>query len=293
MAEITETTKREKVRYIPIEKLHDFPNHPFLVKDDEEMAQLVESIRMNGILTPIIARMREDGDYECVAGHRRKCACMKLGISVIPTIVRTLSRDEAVLAMVDSNLQREKLLPSERAKAYQMKMDAMKRQGKRTDLTLSPAATKLEIDSASEIGKQLGDSRDQVFRYIRLNYLRSELLKFVDDGKLGLRQGVELSYLQEEEQCDIGMFIDDNEVFPSHDQTIRMRKISKEGGLDTDKIYEIMGEKKPNQREGIKISFDRLGKYFDTGMSKKKMEETIIKALDLYMAREREGRDAR
>ncbi len=182
MAETTENAKREKVRYIPIEKLHDFPDHPFLVKDDEEMAQLVESIRMNGILTPIIARMREDGEYECVAGHRRKCACAKLGMAVIPTIVRTLSRDEAVLAMVDSNLQREKLLPSERAKAYQMKMDAMRRTAGRPPKNLSPVATNLSYDTASEIGKQLGDSRDQVFRYIRLNYLTPELLQFVDEG---------------------------------------------------------------------------------------------------------------
>lgn len=180
--------KREKVRVIPVQYVDDFPDHPFQIREDEEMAMLVESIRNNGVLTPILVRRKEDDRYEIISGHRRKYACMKLGMELIPLIVRDISRDEAVIAMVDSNLQREVILPSEKARAYKMKMDAMKRQGKRTNLTLSPVAIKSEIDSAAEIGRQLGERRDQVFRYIRLNELVPELLEMVDEVSCGRRK---------------------------------------------------------------------------------------------------------
>ena len=262
--------KREKVRVIPLKYIDDFPNHPFLVKDDESMAQLVKSIEMNGVLNPVIARKKDGERYELISGHRRKHACEVLGIENIPIIVRDLSRDEAVIEMVDSNLQREHILPSEKAKAYKMKMDAMKRQGKRTDLTSTPVAGKLkDRETASIIGETTGDSGDQVRRYVRLNELTPELLEFVDEGKIGMRPAVELSYLQEEEMRDIVDYIDTEGTFPSHAQTIRMKELSRKGELDTDTINEIMNEEKPNQKQRIKISMDRIEKYFPVGTSVK------------------------
>ena len=286
--------KREKVRIIPIELIDDFPDHPFQVKDDESMAQLVSSIEMNGVLNPVILRKKEGERYEIIAGHRRKYACRKLDIKLIPAIVRELSRDEAVIEMVDSNFQREHILPSEKAKAYKMKMDAMKRQGKRTDLTSTPVAGKLkERETATIIGEAAGESGDQVRRYVRLNELTPELLEFVDEGKIGMRPAVELSYLQEEEMRDLVDYIDTEGTFPSHAQTIRMRALSKEGKLDTDAINTIMNEEKPNQRARIKIPMEKIEKYFPAGTSEQKIEETIIKALAMYRQRQKENRDAR
>ena len=283
--------KNEKVSLISISLVDDFPEHPFMVKDDESMEQLIHSIEMNGILNPIIARKKEDGRYEVVSGHRRKHACSRLGITDIPVIVRELSRDEAVIEMVDSNLQREYILPSEKARAYKMKMDAMKRQGKRTDLTLSPVGTKLRTDEA--IAQEAGESRNQIQRYIRLNELTPELLEFVDEGKIGLRPAVEISYLQEEEQRDLVDFIDTEGTFPSHAQTIRMKELSREGKLDTDTINDIMREQKGNQKDRLKIPVERLRKYFPSDASPNQMEETIIKALEFYRKRQREDRDER
>ena len=283
--------KNEKVSLISLSLVDDFPEHPFVVKDDESMEQLIHSIEMNGILNPIIARKKEDGRYEVVSGHRRKHACSRLGISDIPVIVRELSRDEAVIEMVDSNLQREYILPSEKARAYKMKMDAMKRQGKRTDLTLSPVGTKLRTDEA--IAQEAGESRNQIQRYIRLNELTPELLEFVDEGKIGLRPAVEISYLQEEEQRDLVDFIDTEGIFPSHAQTIRMKELSREGKLDTDTINDIMREQKGNQKDRLKIPVERLRKYFPSDASPNQMEETIIKALEFYRKRQREDRDER
>ena len=283
--------KNEKVLLISISLVDDFPEHPFMVKDDESMEQLIHSIEMNGILNPIIARKKEDGRYEVVSGHRRKHACSRLGITDIPVIVRELSRDEAVIEMVDSNLQREYILPSEKARAYKMKMDAMKRQGKRTDLTLSPVGTKLRTDEA--IAQEAGESRNQIQRYIRLNELTPELLEFVDEGKIGLRPAVEISYLQEEEQRDLVDFIDTEGTFPSHAQTIRMKELSREGKLDTDTINDIMREQKGNQKDRLKIPVERLRKYFPSDASPNQMEETIIKALEFYRKRQREDRDER
>ena len=283
--------KNEKVLLISISLVDDFPEHPFMVKDDESMEQLIHSIEMNGILNPIITRKKEDGRYEVVSGHRRKHACSCLGITDIPVIVRELSRDEAVIEMVDSNLQREYILPSEKARAYKMKMDAMKRQGKRTDLTLSPVGTKLRTDEV--IAQEAGESRNQIQRYIRLNELTPELLEFVDEGKIGLRPAVEISYLQEEEQRDLVDFIDTEGTFPSHAQTIRMKELSREGKLDTDTINDIMREQKGNQKDRLKIPVERLRKYFPSDASPNQMEETIIKALEFYRKRQREDRDER
>ena len=275
--------KREKVRVIPIEFIDDFPDHPFLVKDDESMQQLIRSIEMNGVLNPVIARKKDGERYELISGHRRKHACLALGIESIPIIVRELTRDEAVIEMVDSNLQREYILPSEKAKAYKMKMDALKRQGKRTDLTSTPMAGKSkERETASIIGQVSGDSGDQVRRFVRLTELTPELLEFVDEGKIGMRPAVELSYLQEDEMRDLVDFIDNEGVFPSHAQTIRMRELSKNGRLDTDTINEIMQEEKPNQKEKFKMPMERLERFFPRGTSQKQMEETVLKALDFY-----------
>lgn len=294
MSEQNDEIKREKVRVIPINLIDDFPDHPFLVKNDESMEQLVHSIEVNGVLNPVIARKKEDERYELISGHRRKRACQILGIELIPIIVREMSRDEAVIEMVDSNLQREHILPSEKAKAYKMKMDAMKRQGKRTDLTSTPVAGKLkERETASIIGESTGDSGDQVRRYVRLNELTPELLEFVDEGKIGMRPAVELSYLQEEEMRDLVDYIDTEGTFPSHAQTIRMKELSKEGKLDTDTINEIMNEEKPNQKPRIRIPIEKIEKYFPSGTSEKQMEDTIIKALAMYRQRQKENRDAR
>lgn len=290
----TNEPKREKVRVVSLQYVDDFPDHPFQVREDEDMEKLIESIRNNGVLNPIIVRKKEDERYEIISGHRRKYACKKLGMDLIPMIVRDISRDEAVIAMVDSNLQREVILPSEKARAYKMKMDAMKRQGKRTDLTSSPLDRKLKgIETAELIGQQSGESREQVYRFIRLNELTPELLEFVDDGKIGLRPAVELSYLQEEEMRDLVDFIDTEGTFPSHAQAIRMKELSRDGKLDTDTINEIMGEEKPNQKPKFRIPMERLERYFPSGTPQKQMEDTIFKALEFYRQRKREDRDAR
>ena len=246
---------------------------------------------MNGVLNPVIALKIDENHYQLISGHRRKHACILLGIDRIPLIGRELSKEEAIIEMVDSNLQREHILPSEKARAYKMKMDAMKQQGKRTDLTSSPLGTKLRTDEI--IAQEAGESRNQIQRYIRLNELTPELLEFVDEGKIGMRPAVELSYLQEEEMRDLVDFIDDEEVFPSHAQTIRMKVLSKEGKLDTEAIREIMLEEKPNQKAKVKIPMERIEKYFPTGTSQQQMEDTIVKALALYRQRQKENRDAR
>ena len=284
--------KREKVRIIPIELIDDFPDHPFLVKDDESMEQLIKSIEMNGVLNPVIARKKEGERYELVSGHRRKHACQKLGVKQIPIIVRELSRDDAVIEMVDSNLQREYILPSEKAKAYKMKMEALKRKaGRPSKENVSPVGTHFRTDEI--VAREAGESRNQVQRYVRLNELTDELLEFVDEGKIGLRPAVELSFLQEEEMRDLVDFIDNEGVFPSHAQTIRMKELSREGALDTDKINEIMSEEKPNQKEKLKIPLERIEKFFAAGTSYQQMEDTIVKALALYRQRQKENRDAR
>ena len=292
MNETKDDLKREKVRIVPISNIEDFPDHPFQVKDDESMAQLVESIRMNGVLNPVIALKIDENHYQLISGHKRKHACVLLGIDRIPLIGREMTKEEAVIEMVDSNLQREHILPSEKARAYKMKMDAMKRQGKRTDLTSVPVAQKLKT-TREIVAEESGESPDQVRRYVRLNELTPELLEFVDEGKIGMRPAVELSYLQEEEMRDLVDYIDTEGTFPSHAQTIRMRELSREGRLDTDTINEIMGEEKGNQKTRIKIPLERVQKYFPEGLSERQMEDIIVKALAMYRQRQKEDRDAR
>ena len=295
MPEAKDDLKREKVRIVPISNIEDFPDHPFQVKDDESMDALVESIRMNGVLNPVIALKIDENHYQLISGHRRKRACMLLGIDRIPLIGREMTKEEAVIEMVDSNLQREHILPSEKAKAYKMKYEALKRKaGRPSKDNCTPSEHNFEGKRTVEIiGDENGESKEQIRRFIRLNELTPELLEFVDEGKIGMRPAVELSYLQEDEMRDLVDFIDDEEVFPSHAQTIRMRALSKDGRLDREAIDTIMNEEKPNQKARIKIPMEKIEKYFPAGTSEKKIEETILKALAMYRQRQKENRDAR
>ena len=270
---------QEKVCTVPISLIDDFAEHPFQVRDDEDMERLVQSIDNNGVLNPVI--LRKNGErYELIAGHRRKHACLRLGISGIPAIVRELSRDEAVVEMVDSNLQREHILPSEKAYAYKMKMDAMKRKAGRPKENSTPMVSNLRTDEI--IGEESGESREQVRRYIRLTELIPELLTMVDEEKIAFRPAVELSYLTEDEQRDLLETIESEEATPSLAQAIRMKNLSKVGKLDMDTIFAIMTEQKPNQKEKIKIPMERLEQFFPRGMPQKQIEDTIVKALTLY-----------
>lgn len=271
---------QETVCTVPISLIDDFAEHPFQVRDDEDMERLIQSIDNNGVLNPVI--LRKNGErYELIAGHRRKHACLRLGISGIPAIVRELSREEAVVEMVDSNLQREHILPSEKAFAYKMKMDAIKRQGKRTDLTSVPLAQKSKT-TRELIAEESGESADQVRRYIRLTELIPELLTMVDEEKIAFRPAVELSYLTRDEQTDLLETIESEDCTPSLAQAIRMKNLSKVGKLDMDTIFAIMTEQKPNQKEKIKIPMERLEQFFPRGIPPKQIEDTIVKALTLY-----------
>ena len=286
--------QREMIRSVPLSLIDDFPEHPFKVKDDEEMEKLKDSISLYGVLTPVVARRCENGRYELISGHRRKYACKALGIEFMPAIVRELSREEAVIAMVDSNLQREHILPSEKAFAYKMKLEALKCQGKRSDLTSRPLVGKL--DNAEDVGNESGDSGRQVQRYIRLTELVPELLELVDNGRMAFRPAVEISYLTEDEQRDLVETIDSEDCTPSLSQACRMKKLSQEGKLDMDTIFAIMTEEKANQKEKIKIPAERLEKYFSRGTSPAEIERVILLALDAYYARLRQrsaDRDAR
>ena len=293
---VSSEVERGVMMRLPIAQIDDFPEHPFKVKDDEEMEKLKDSISLYGVLTPVVARRCENGRYELISGHRRKYACKALGIEFIPAIVREMSREEAVIAMVDSNLQREHILPSEKAFAYKMKLEAIKCQGKRNDLTSTPLAGKLGVESADKIGEQSGESADQVRRYIRLTELVPELLELVDDGRMAFRPAVEISYLTEDEQRDLVETIDSEDCTPSLSQACRMKKLSLEGKLDMDTIFAIMTEEKANQKEKIKIPAERLEKYFSRGTSPAEIERVILLALDAYYARLRQrsaDRDAR
>ena len=273
--------KREKVRVIPLSAIDDAPDHPFGVRDDEEMAELVESISTFGVINPVIVRKGEGERYELISGHRRKYACSKLGIETLPVIVRDLSREEAIIFMVDSNLQREHILPSERAKAYQMKMEALKkRAGRPSKNNLTPMVSDLRTDEM--IGAENGESREQVRRYIRLNNLIPELLEDVDMGKIAFRPAVELSYLNEEEQKDLSYYIDEGEATPSLAQAIQMKKLSQAGILTEERIEAILSEEKPNQKPKIKVPMERIQKYFSPDASVQEIEDTIVKALSAY-----------
>ena len=291
----TNTPPKKKAANIQVDKLRTFEGHPFKVLDDEDMNNLTESIKAQGIISPLIVRAIESTDeYEVISGHRRLHAAIKAGLSEVPALIYPLDRSEAMIAVVDSNLHREKLLPSEKAFAYKMKMDAMKAQGRRTDLTLSQAATK--SDTAAEIGKSQNESRDQVFRYIRLTYLIPELLDKVDEGIIALSPAVELSYLSKEQQKILLDAMSLNDCTPSHAQSIRMKKQAQQNTLSSDGIYEIMSEEKGNQTERISFKVQDLKGFFPKNFTQKQMTDTILKLLYEYnrkLERSRRSREER
>ena len=289
--------QRETVRDIPLEEISDFPNHPFKVRMDEKMMEMADSVKQYGVLVPALVRPKVDGGYEMIAGHRRKRASEMAGKPMLSCIIRDMTDDEATIVMVDSNLQREQILPSEKAFAYKMKLDAMKRQGQRTDLTSDPLGWKLSgKESASIVGKDSGDSQTQVRRYIRLTHLIPEILDLVDNSvlrekdklQIALRPAVELSYLTEKEQKDLLEIMECEDCTPSHAQAIKMRQFSQNGKLDANVLLSIMQEEKPNQVEQFKIAKDRISKFFSPGTPAKKMEDTIVKALEFYRKRQRD-----
>lgn len=276
---------QEYVKDISIYEITDFPNHPFKVKMDDKMLETIESVRDHGVLVPALVREKPTGGYEMISGHRRKMASEMAGKETMPCIVRNLSDDQAVIVMVDSNLQREEILPSEKAFAYKMKLDAMNRQGKRTDLTSTPLVSKFRTNEI--LAQEAGESRETIRRYIRLTELIPEILEMVDDKKISMRPAVELSYLPKEEQEILYDTMESEACTPSHAQAIKIRKFSAEGRLNEDVLLSIMSEEKPNQVEQWKIPKNRLKKYFPSGTTQQKMEETIIKALELYRKREK------
>ena len=285
-----------KIRDIPLELIDDFPDHPFKVRDDEDMMQLVESVKERGVITPATVRQKEDGRYELVSGHRRKRACELAGFETLRSEIVDLNRDEATILMVESNFQRSEILPSEKAFAYKMRLEALSRQGKRTDLTSNPLGRKSDgKETAQIIGEQSGDSQTQVRRYIRLTNLVPELLEFVDEGRIKMRPAVELSYLDEDCQRDVVDEIDLNDATPSHAQTIRMRKLFNEGNLTTEAIHAVMSEEKPNQKEKIVLRGDRVRQLIPKNIPVSQTEDFVCKALEYYnkFLRNRAERDSR
>ena len=286
--------KLSKIRDIPLELIDDFPDHPFKVRDDEDMMQLVESVKERGVITPATVRQKEDGRYELISGHRRKRACELAGFEALRCEVVDLDRDAATVLMVESNYQRSQILPSEKAFAYKMRLEAMKRQGQRSDLTLSPVGTKFDRSSEA-ITEETGDSRNQIHRYIRLTNLVQELLDLVDEGKIKMRPAVELSYLDEDSQRAVVDEIDLNQCTPSHDQTIRMRKFFTEGKLTPEVVSAIMSEEKPNQREKIVLRGDKVRSLIPKNIPVSQTEDYVVKALEHYnrFLRQRAERDSR
>lgn len=275
---------REYVKMIPINEITNFPNHPYQVREDKEMTDLAENIKEGGLVHPVIVRPKKNGGYEMISGHRRKRASEIAGLKEIKAIVREMSDEEAVIVMVDSNKQREKVLPSEKAFAYKMRLDAMKHQGKKIDLeeneTLTPVVSKSRTDEI--LGDEVGESRENIRRYIRLTELIPELLKLVDEEKIKLRPAVEISYLTKDEQTDLLDAIECLQATPSHAQTIRMREKSESGKLTTDEINEIMEEEKPNQKEQIKFKYEKVKDYFPKGYSLEQIENVIERLLKNY-----------
>ena len=285
-----------KIRDIPLELIDDFPDHPFKVRDDEDMMQLVESVKERGVITPATVRQKEDGRYELVSGHRRKRSCELAGFETLRSEIVDLNRDEATILMVESNFQRSEILPSEKAFAYKMRLEAMKRQGERTDLTCDPLGDKLMgTKSVMLLAEKSDDSKTQIQRYIRLTNLVPELLEFVDEGRIKMRPAVELSYLDEDCQRDVVDEIDLNDATPSHDQTIRMRKLFTEGNLTTEAIHAVMSEEKPNQREKIVLRGDRVRQLIPKNIPVSQTEDFVCKALEHYnkFLRNRAERDSR
>ena len=280
--------KLPRIHDISIAEIDDFPEHPYRVLDDEDMEALMESIKERGVITPAMVRKKDDGRYEMISGHRRKHACERLGLETIRCEVVEVSRDEAIILMVDSNSQRSVISPCDKGKAYRMKLEAMNRQGKRTDLTSAPVGQK---STREDLAEQTGDSHSQIQRYIRLTYLVPELQDFVDDGRIKMRPAVELSYLDEEAQRDVVDCIDETEAFPSHDQAIRMRKAFEAGELDHSRADAIMRELKPNQRPAVRLRYDDVKDFFKPDVTPEKMIEDILRGLELLKkqrARKRE-----
>ena len=292
--ELRDDAKLSKIRDIPLELIDDFPDHPFKVRDDEDMIQLVESVKERGVITPATVRQKEDGRYELISGHRRKRACELAGFEALRCEVVDLDRDAATVLMVESNYQRSQILPSEKAFAYKMRLEAMKQQGQRSDLTSSPVGTKFDRSSEA-ITEETGDSRNQIHRYIRLTNLVPELLDLVDEGKIKMRPAVELSYLDEDSQRAVVDEIDLNQCTPSHDQTIRMRKFFTDGKLTPEVVSAIMGEEKPNQREKIVLRGDKVRSLIPKNIPVSQTEDYVVKALEHYsrFLRQRAERDSR
>lgn len=291
-----DNAQRSYVIDLPTTEISDFPDHPFKVRMDEEMEQMVESVRERGVLSPVLVRPMPDGSYQMVSGHRRKFASELAELPTVPCIVRELTDDEAIIIMVDSNLQREQVLPSEKAFAYKMKLDAMKRQGERTDLTCAPTGHKLENPKSRDIvAAESGDSKSQIQRYIRLTNLVPELLDMVDNTvlkekgtlQMALRPAVELSYLSKDEQNALLEVMESEDCTPSHAQAIKIRDFSEKGKLNPNVILSIMQEEKPNQVEQFKMPRNRIDKFFPAGTPAQKIEDTIVKALEMYRKRER------
>lgn len=279
--------KLERVRNIPLAELHPFKDHPFKIENNEEMQRMIESIRKVGSITPAVARPLPDGGYELISGHRRLAACQVLGVETMPVIVREMTDDEAVIAMVDANLQRETILPSEKAFAYKMKLEAIKHQG------VASVQVAEKLLSVEKVAEDSGESKDQVRRYIRLTHLIPELLSMVDDGKIAFSPAVELSYLQSSEQQILLDAIDLNDCTPSHAQSIRLKKLSQEGMLDNQTIYEVMTEQKPNQQEQYKFKRDDIRKYFPKNYTDKQVYDTVLRLLEQWQRKRERDRDAR
>ena len=271
-------TKEVQAMQLPIQKLRPFENHPFQVKDDDEMNQLVWSVLTQGVLTPLVVRPLENDEYEVISGHRRLHACQKAGIETVPALIYALDRDAVAIALVDSNLHRENILPSEKAFAYKMKMDALSRQGQRTDLTSTQVGRKLE--TAEIIGEQSGESKNQVRRYIRLTELIPQILRMVDAGKIALTPAVELSYLTGQEQQDLLETMESEDCTPSLSQAVQLKKLSQSGELTMDKIFEILREPKANQQEKISFRLDDLRKFFPKSYTPARIQERILKLLE-------------
>ena len=294
--ELRDDAKLSKIRDIPLELIDDFPDHPFKVRDDEDMIQLVESVKERGVITPATVRQKEDGRYELISGHRRKRACELAGFEALRCEVVDLDRDAATVLMVESNYQRSQILPSEKAFAYKMRLEAMNRQGQRSDLTCAPVGHKLDGAKSRDIlGDEVGESREQIRRYIRLTNLVPELLDLVDEGKIKMRPAVELSYLDEDSQRAVVDEIDLNHCTPSHDQTIRMRKFFTAGKLTPEVVSAIMSEEKPNQREKIVLRGDKVRGLIPKNIPVSQTEDYVVKALEHYsrFLRQRAERDSR
>ncbi len=281
--------EKERVQDIPIAEIDGFPDHPFHVDMDDAMSEMVESVKRFGVLSPAVARQKDDGRYELISGHRRKKACELAGMEKMPVIVRNMDRDEAIIFMVDSNLQRERLLPSEKAFSYKMRLEAMKRKaGRPSKENASPLATNYSSGRSDlDLAQIVGEGKDNIRRYIRLTELTPDLLQIVDDGKIAFRPAVELSYLTKEEQISLYEAMESEDCTPSLAQAIKIKKFSQEGRLNDDVILSILSEEKPNQREVYRLPKERIDKYFPKGTPSEKIEEIICKALELYRKRER------